>query len=396
MIGCLTTSFPRFESDYAGSFVLQMARAFADRGHEIEVVAPSDHGTRIDDSWLPTGISVKRVRYAWPASMENLYYGAGAPDNLRMNPAAFAGVPTSLLQFYIAMKSMKYDRLISHWLIPSSFAAAAAAGDRPHLAFAHSSDVHMLARLPFAGRVAAFIASRSARTGFSSEGLKDKFLKLMTDRNRRQFGKRCIHLPVGVASPFENFKPDRREVRESMKLNGFVVLCMGRFVPVKGYDVLIRAAGLHLPDACLIFAGEGPGKGKLHDLAGEVGIKAFFPGVVSGLRKAELFAAADAFCAPSRVLPDGMREGTPVSVLEAQASGVPVVACRGGGIESIIEHGETGLLVAPDEENALGTALTKLRDDKLLSGDLVVNAQKYAQGRVWDCLMPLYENALLL
>jgi len=396
MIGCLTTSFPRFESDYAGSFVLQMARAFAARGHEIEVVAPSDPETRTDDAWLPAGISVRRVRYAWPDSLQKLFYGAGAPDNLRMNPVASAGVLPALLQFYRAVKSSRYDRLISHWLIPSSFAAAAASGGRPHLAFAHSSDVHMMARLPFAGRMAAFVASRSTRTGFSSQGLKEKFLNLMTDRNRRRLENSCIHLPVGVVSPFENFRPDRQKIRESMKLNGFVVLCMGRFVPVKGYDVLLRAAGRHLADAYLIFAGEGPDERALHDFARNMGVKAFFPGVVMGSRKAELFAAADAFCAPSRVLRDGRREGTPVSVLEAQAAGLPVVACRSGGIESIIEHGKTGLLAGPDDVDALGSALKKLRYDPLLSRNLVVNAQRCVQGRTWNCLMPLYENALLL
>jgi len=70
----------------------------------------------------------------------------------------------------------------------------------------------------------------------------------------------------------------------------------------------------------------------------------------------ELLRGADLFVLPSR------REGLPMAILEAMASGVPIVATRVGGVPEIIEDGEDGVLVPPEDPGALAAALGGLLD----------------------------------
>ncbi len=129
-----------------------------------------------------------------------------------------------------------------------------------------------------------------------------------------------------------------------------VVLAVGRLEPQKGHADLLAAAfqlrKAH-PDLRLLIAGEGPERQRLeelirsHELQGRVRLL----GQVANVP--ELMRAADLFTFPSHF------EGTPFAMLEAMAHGVPVIAARFGGVNEVIEDGESGLLVAADNPDAL-------------------------------------------
>jgi colanic acid/amylovoran biosynthesis glycosyltransferase len=139
------------------------------------------------------------------------------------------------------------------------------------------------------------------------------------------------------------------------------VLCVGRLVPEKGQAILLQAiAELRgQRHACeLILLGDGPEREGLEQLTQELEISDVtrFLGAVGQDEIHEWFDWADLFCLPT------FAEGLPVVIMEAMASGVPVVTTRITGIPELIEHGHTGLLVPPGRPEAIAQALLDLSD----------------------------------
>ncbi len=151
------------------------------------------------------------------------------------------------------------------------------------------------------------------------------------------------------------------------------VVFVGRHVAVKALDVLLQAwAKVQRPArAQLILAGDGPERARLMAMAETLGLadSVVFPGMVHDVPA--LLATAAIYIQPSH------QEGLPNAVLEAMATGLPVVATRISGHEDIIDHGKTGLLVSPGDPAALATALQQLMEDASLRDRLGTHASAY-------------------
>ena len=131
---------------------------------------------------------------------------------------------------------------------------------------------------------------------------------------------------------------------------GPVVLTVARLDDGKGHRDLLRAATL-VPDALFALAGDGPLRTSLESDARMLGVshRVLFLGERQDVPA--LLACADLFVLPS------LSEGLPLSVLEAMAAGVPVVATAIAGIDEMITNGCTGLLVPPGDPAALAEAI---------------------------------------
>ncbi len=129
----------------------------------------------------------------------------------------------------------------------------------------------------------------------------------------------------------------------------------------KGHDVLLRALAeldaKSLPWRCLACGG-GSQREPLERLAAELGVMERVRFLGEQPQVADVLAALDVFVMPSR------HEGLGVAVLEAMATGLPVVASAVGGIPEALEPGRTGLLVPPDDPVALAAALGELARDR--------------------------------
>jgi glycosyltransferase involved in cell wall biosynthesis len=214
--------------------------------------------------------------------------------------------------------------------------------------------------------------------------LKDKvaeadFVVAISNYNRDVILKECgpgagakvavIHCGVDI----QVFRPgSARAVGESCS-RPFTVLCVGTLHEVKGQSYLIEAcrqlAGRGIAFACH-FVGDGPDRQDLARQAAQAGIgdQVHFRGQLTQDEVREVLAGADVVAAPSVPTRDGRREGIPVALMEAMASGVPVVASRISGIPELVEDGETGLLVEPRDVEGLARALEQLlRDEGLRS-----------------------------
>ncbi|MDP2005218.1 MAG: glycosyltransferase family 4 protein [Rubrivivax sp.] len=146
--------------------------------------------------------------------------------------------------------------------------------------------------------------------------------------------------------------------------------------------------------ARLTVAGTGPLAAQLQGLAAALGIAAQvdFVGRVERDAMADLLRASTLAINPSRV------DNTPNSVLEALASGVPVVSTRVGGVPFIVEDGVTALLVPPQDPPAMAAALLRLLDDEALATRLaaagLVQVQRYTWAQVAPRLTAVYREAL--
>jgi colanic acid/amylovoran biosynthesis glycosyltransferase len=141
-----------------------------------------------------------------------------------------------------------------------------------------------------------------------------------------------------------------------------------RLIPKKGIETTLRVFArflAHYPGSRLTVAGEGPLAETLQELAEDLRIagRVSFPGFVSQAKLRDLFYQSHFFLHPSVTPPDGDREGVPNAILEAMASGLPVIATRHGGIPEAVRDGETGLLEPEHADAALAEAMLRLASD---------------------------------
>jgi glycosyltransferase involved in cell wall biosynthesis len=141
-----------------------------------------------------------------------------------------------------------------------------------------------------------------------------------------------------------------------------VIGTIGRLDEIKRQDLLIRSFAelkRSVPDTHLLIVGQGPRMNELRETVARLGLEAsvslvgFQPEPESYLRVMDVFALTS------------RSEGMPLVILEAWASGVPVVASRVGGIPELIESGVNGLLFEPDDEAGLADSLRRLLSDPL-------------------------------
>jgi glycosyltransferase involved in cell wall biosynthesis len=124
-----------------------------------------------------------------------------------------------------------------------------------------------------------------------------------------------------------------------------------------------------------------------------IGAAVVFTGRVDNEQMAELYRSADVMVNPS--LADNM----PISVLEALASGVPVVSTRVGGVPHLVQHEKTALLVPPGDVDAMAKAVIRVVEEPDLADRLVVaglaEVQQYTWPSVRQSLQSVYIDALM-
>ena len=166
-------------------------------------------------------------------------------------------------------------------------------------------------------------------------------------------------------------------------------LAVGRFVAKKGpLDTLEAFALLRgltdQADACrLVMVGDGPLLPVVQERVRQLGLDQFvqFPGVLSPDAVAEEMRRARVFVQHSRTAEDGDEEGCPVSVMEAQLCGLPVVATRHGGIPDVVVDQQTGRLVQEGDRRGMAEAMALLADCPDLAGTWGAAGHRRAQAR---------------
>jgi glycosyltransferase involved in cell wall biosynthesis len=197
---------------------------------------------------------------------------------------------------------------------------------------------------------------------------------------------------VEVISNFtslERFSPISRRAMDTPE-DAFVISTMGRFVPRKGFDVLIRAMTA-LPNAYLWIMGSGQEGDNLRSLAGALGVadRVRFAGWQSEPRP--YIAASDCFAMGSSHEPLGN------VILEAWAQKVPVVSTSSEGPKWFMQDGMDSLLVPIGDHEGFANAITRIRNDPVLAKKLVAGSERtlaarFSRDAVVDAYMNLFDS----
>jgi len=244
----------------------------------------------------------------------------------------------------------KPDAVLGSWLFPDGVALAGVGsrlGFAPVLV-AQGSDVHQYLRMPARRRAILGALPRVHAVITRSRDLASLLVAAGADPAKVC----CIYNGVETA----RFRPrPQGEARQALGIpaSSRIVLCVGNLLPVKNPELLVQAVSRievgALPQ--IVFVGTGPLADSVRRLGAERGVELTLAGRLDPDAIARWMNAADLLCIPSR------NEGVPNVLLEAMASGLPVVSTAVGGIPEIIRPGETGLLVASGDETALAEAL---------------------------------------
>jgi glycosyltransferase involved in cell wall biosynthesis len=345
-------------------------------------------------------------RYA-PERAEVLGYGRSLEADEVVKGGASLVAPLYLAAAWRAVRRLlgrrRFDVVQGHWVVPNGLVAAGAGRGRASVAVGlHGSDV-FLAERPGVRRAVGWALSRTdVLTGCSAE-LVERVCALGFPRERAHV------IPYGV--DVEAFRPAgevgpgggaaaaawrrRLEVPEGAPL----VLSVGRMASKKGYRVLLAALPRLLaaaPGAHVVLAGAGDRLAEWEEevaaLAG--GERVHFPGAVLRDTLPDLYRAADLFVLPAVHDARGNVDGLPNVILEAMASGLPVVASGISGIPLAVADGVTGRLVPEGDPDALGAALLALlHDDEARRRLGRAGRARCVRELTWDAVADRYREA---
>lgn len=377
-IGMLTTSYPHSGDRVAGAFVRAMARALADRGHDIRVVCVARReGRAWDEPLVDPHVAVRPVRYPFGET----FYGAGAPDALlgaqSLPWKPWLGAPAALTAMLAAAwrELADSEALVSHFILPSGALAGLVRAGRPHVAVAHGTDGWLLARFPAA--VQRAVLRGATRLWFTHTALRAALVESGVPS--------CVR-PMGwERAP----APDASERSAEVPL----VLMVSRLVPVKRVELAVRAVAELARDGRkvnLVVLGDGPERASLEALALRIAPgQVRWEGAVEGSVRDAWLARATVFLHTAGRLADGRTEGAPAALVEAMAAGLAVVATDHGGVREIV--GDAGRVV---DDRAVAGALREVLTDDVLRGELGAKARDRAAAWRWDALAAALEDEL--
>ncbi len=246
--------------------------------------------------------------------------------------------------------------------------AALLAGGRPRPIIVHTFHGHVLRG--YFGRVASsgfrLLERRLARVTDAlvavSPQVRDDLVELGVAAPEK-FA--VVRLGIELEQRVRAAPEERESTRRLLGIppGRFAVGWIGRMTGVKRTDDVLlalkrlRELGV---DACLCMIGDGPGRDEVEEHAHRLGIARHCLYLGYQQRIAPWYAAVDVVILPSA------NEGTPVSAIEALASGRPVVATRVGGVPDVIRDGEDGFLVEVGDIEALAERLARLASDAAL------------------------------
>jgi teichuronic acid biosynthesis glycosyltransferase TuaC len=265
-----------------------------------------------------------------------------------------AGLYVASLLPLVRRLAARADVVLGSFVYPDGLAAAWMARllGLPAVMYALGSDINVLPQIPGVRAMLRMTLPRTSRVVAVSRDLGDKLVGFGAPRER------VVVVPNGVDRRL--FTPrDRAEARRALgqPADGKMILYVGRVEPAKGVEDLLAAFALiapHHPNVRLAIVGDGSVRAKAEKQAAALPGRILVPGGRPLDEVSRWMAACDLLTLPS------WNEGTPNVVLEALASGRPVVATRVGGIPDLIDRPSLGELVDPRNPQALADALVRV------------------------------------
>lgn len=322
--------FPSEAEPLRGPFVAEQARALQSYA-DLHVVCGEYRGS--DRSASVDGVPVRYLGVPWVR---------GVPSKAALVVAASAYLRR--VNGWLSSPRRRPDLIHAHYGFPDGVVGCLAAKRLgvPAVVTLHGDDANIQMRMPVIGPLVASALSSAAAVICVSEAMRSSLAERFP-----ALAEKAVTVPNGY---------DARDISMvSPRPPAEYLLFVGTLLPVKNPDMLLRAYAriASMTPLDLAIAGEGPMAPALRRLASELGIthRVRFLGRLTHREVGEAMSRAHALVLPSS------HEGMPIVVVEALASGTPVVASAVGGIPELVRDDGLGILVEPDSQTALEKAL---------------------------------------
>jgi glycosyltransferase involved in cell wall biosynthesis len=263
------------------------------------------------------------------------------------------------------VKLLRPVAIHAHWVIPQGLIAAVVAPKVPLIATTHGGDIYALNQKPLLA-LKKWVFAKSARITTVNRQMRDRLVALGIP------SEKIAVLPMGVDTQAVS-----KIVKDVVTIEG-QLLVVGRLVEKKGIGYLFEAIrGSSLQSRLKVkVIGDGPLRVELEGLA--AGLPVEFLGQRGRDEVLRAIAESQLMAIPSVTADSGDQEGLPVTLLEGAAGAIAVVASRLPGIDEVIEHGVSGLLVEQRDAVGLASAIERLLDDHELRNRVASGIAKAA------------------
>ena len=250
------------------------------------------------------------------------------------------------------------DVIHAHAALPCGHAAVLLSGDLgiPTVITIHGLDAYFTRQVRgIAGKLCQSVSNFVYGSAARLIGVSQRVCDQLSKGNPSQVNATVIYNGVNPAV----FHPSREAPGD------VIILSVGNLIPTKGHELLLRSFAEVLnkfPHAQCEIIGDGPERSRLDRLSDQLGIakRVQFLGRQNRDQVAEAMRRCSVFALPSSY------EGLGCVYLEAMSAEKPVIACRGQGIDEVIEDGSNGMLVAADDRVGLSIAIESLLKDESL------------------------------
>lgn len=378
----LTSSFPRYKTDWWQQAVLSIYSNMNLKKYHITILAPSSPGAKSEEDF--DGIRVKRFTYFYPSSLQLLTSGEGVLyTSKKIKILGKIQVITFVLAEFFATISLlsreRFDIINANWILPQGLVAIIAKFifRKPVMITIHGTDIFALKKLNF---IKAFILKNCDVCTANSSATQEAANEIYQSPKNK-----IVHMGVDLKM-FDPAKRDdnwRREFGEGAK----IIMGVGRLIKWKGFEYLIKSMSQVLakvPNAKLVICGKGSEENNLKKLIEKLGLElgknVYFPGPIETVRLSELYASCDLVVSPSiTIKKTGEKEGMGNVVLEARASGTPVIASRSGGLVDTVDGKTNGLQFNERDYRQLAKHIISILTDKKLNDRLSKGGLKYVR-----------------
>lgn len=383
----LTSSFPRYKNDWWAQFIFSIYKNLKNNEFNITIIAPHSHGSKKDENM--SGVTIKRFSYFYPSKFEILTSGEGilysSKKRFLGRIQIFTFILAELFYTLITLIRDNFDVIHAHWILPQGVIAIIAKFifGKPVIITVHGSDIFGLKRFDY---IKKFVLKYCDVCTVNSKSTFDAVKKLYPKTNIRL-------IPMGVNLQIFNEKKRDKDWRGKFGNNADIILGVGRLIKWKGFEYLIESFPHVLskfPNSKLVIVGSGPEEQNLKILANRLNIKVnkdlFFLENVPHDKLAYIYASCDMFISPSITYSaTGEKEGQGLVILEALASGLPVIASKSGGIIDMIDGKSTGFLFKEKDYIDLSKKIISVLSDKKVRERLSKNGLKLVKDRYsWE------------
>ena len=372
----LTSSFPRYEGDYFGPWVLEYCRELERQGHEVTIVAPNA-GSKSLNHLSSQNLKIVRFNYWWPQSSQKLVYPPGIIPQLKKKLWRYIQIPFLLFFYFLTvrrlMKKEKFDVVHSQWVIPSGSIGSLLSKkfNLPHFITSQGAEfflprnhifskftVNVLKRCDLLFPVSKQMATKALDFGIHPDQIK------------------VIPNTVNTSTFNPSIKSKFRE-EHGIAQHELVILTIRRLVFEKRVEDVIQAVAKIDPKVkCkLIIAGDGPDRQSLESLVDQSGIrqKVIFLGFIDNNKLPPIYAASDMYILSSQ------QEGLSLSLLESMSSELVIISTSDTGGEELIKHGENGFLYPVGDIEALTAIIIQVLN---LPPDRLMSIKQFARKKI--------------